>query len=60
MKFMDQYKNRTEKEFIFMIDVGKPSSMNLSQINSWKKSARKMGEHIFNRHIQATDRMSIT
>lgn len=40
------------------MDVGKPE-MGVQEINTWKRKARKMAEHIFNQLIKENDRISI-
>ena len=59
MKYNEQYKKRSEREYIFLIDVSNPQQMDNTDIKNWKKNAREQAETIFNKYIRADDRISI-
>jgi len=58
LRFTHQYRPRTDREYIFLMDVGKPE-MGVQQINDWKRKAREMADHIFNKLVKGNDRISI-
>ncbi len=59
LKYREQYKPRSKRQYIFLIDVSKPE-MSVSDANRWKKKARAMADYVFTNHVEDTDRISIT